>query len=279
VLTEVPLPEDGGSTWVVDVPAGDILPIWTQARDALKQLGLYPVATTTWDGSGWVEEDLFDRFPYGDDAAPDAVIRRSRALSVEEALGRFMPSDEWAVENWDEVVAGHLELTERYYGDAPDVADIAHVRRGDELALERRLLDFEEALRPTPETGERNESFGWFDPRPHGPVGLALLPLAEPCHASAFLSFYGAEGDGRHEALIRLLCSWQQDFGAQLVASWGTMLQLVASRPAATLDSAFELAAQHARVAPCTTLLPGEGVRQLARHLWRGERWFLHERP
>jgi hypothetical protein len=57
------------------------------------------------------------------------------------------------------------------------------------------------------------------------------------------------------------------------------MLQFVASTPPATLDDAFELATEHYRVAPATTALPGEGIRQLARHLWRGERWFLHERP
>jgi hypothetical protein len=81
------------------------------------------------------------------------------------------------------------------------------------------------------------------------------------------------------EALLQLMREWQGRFGAQLVASWGTMLQFAVSAPPETLDEAFDLAAQHAAVAPCTTMLPGEGIRQLARHLWRGERWFLHERP
>lgn len=278
-LNEVPLPEGGGSTWVVDTPAGDIVPLWTEARDALKPLGLYPVATTTWGEADWVKADLFDRFYYGDNSAPDTVISRSRTLTIEEALDCFPSSGEWAMENWEDVVTHHLGLTERHYGDAPGAADLGDARRGDELALERRLLNWEEALRPTPETGIRSESYGWYDPRPRDPVGLVLLPLAEPCHAAAYLSFYGAEGEGQHEALIRLMCSWQQDFGAQLVASWGTMLQLVASKPPATLEAAFDLAAQHVRLAPCTTQLPGEGVRDLARHLWRGERWFLHERP
>lgn len=95
----------------------------------------------------------------------------------------------------------------------------------------------------------------------------------------ARISPYGAEGSGRHEALIRLSREWQHRFGAELVASWGTMLQYVAAKPPTTLDEAFDLAAQQIAVAPCTTLLRGEGVRQLARHLWHGEQWFLHERP
>jgi hypothetical protein len=206
------------------------------------------------------------------------VIARAQALSVEQALERFPPSDDWAREHWDEVVEGHLDRTEEAYDGRPDGSVLADVPVGDELELERRLLVWEEARRPTTPP-EPSVSFDWFDPRPDEPAGLVLLPLAEPSHASAYLSFYGAEGPGRHEALIRLMHAWQQDFGAQLVASWGTMLQFVVALPPATLDAAFDPAAQQVRVAPCTTLLPGEGVRDLARHLWRGGRWFLHERP
>ena len=276
-LSEVPLPDQGERTWVVDLDDGELVPFWTQARDALAPLGLHPVAVGSWGERDWLKADLFSRSSYGDDAAPAAVIARSHGLSVDDALGRFPTLDDWTAEHWDDVVAGHLELTADGFGSAPEAADLADVPRGDELALQRRLLAWEEQRRPT-SPGERVE-FGWFDPRPHDRVGLALLPVAQPCHAPAYLSFHGAEGDGLHEALIRLLCSWQQDFGAQLVAVWGTMLQLVASRPASTLEAAFALADQHVRVAPATTLLPGSSTRELARHLWRGERWFLHERP
>jgi hypothetical protein len=273
-LTEVPLP-DGGRTWVVTLPDGDLVSQWTRARDALAGLGLYPVAVTTWGERSWAAADLFNRFYYAD-AAPEAVIASARTLSAEDALARFRIEGEWAAENWDEIVEVQLEATQRAYGSAPDAAAVAGVPRGDEPALERRLLEWEEALRPTADRAP-SVSFDWHQPQ--DPVGLALLPLSEPGHAAAYLSFYGAEGPGRHEALTRLMCSWQERFGAQLVASWGTMLQFVVSAPPPTLDAAFELAVEHTLVAPCTTLLPGETVRDLARHLWRGERWFLHERP
>ena len=279
-LTEVPLPEAPGATWVIDLGGGDVVAAWREARDAVAGLGLYPVAVTTWGLPDWEAADLFSRFYYGgdEDAAPRSVIERSRALSVEEALLRFAFDDDWAAENWDDVVRHHLELTRRHAGAAPDAAMLADVPAGDELGLERRLMAWEEGHRPT-DPPQLSESFGWFDPRPEDPVGLVLLPITEPCHAAGYLSFYGANGEGRHEALLRLMSDWQDRFGAQLVASWGTMLQFVVSAPPETLDEAFDLAAQHAAVAPCTTMLPGEGIRQLARHLWRGERWFLHERP
>jgi hypothetical protein len=274
-VTEVPLPE--GVTWIVDLPAGDLVATWAQARDALAGLGLYPVAVARFGGGDWPEEDLFSRFYYGEDAAPETVIARSRELSVEDALGRYDWSHTSDADHWDEIVEVQLSLTARDYGSAPDPGDLADVAPGDEPGLERRLMEWEEAVRPTRDAPVTNESFAWFDPA-DGP-GLALVPVADPCHALAYLSFYGAEGAGGHEALTRLACSWEERFGARLVANWGTMLQFLADRPAATLDDAFQLAVEHTRVAPSTTLLPGEGIRHLARHLWCGERWFLHERP
>ena len=95
------------------------------------------------------------------------------------------------------------------------------------------------------------------------PVGLALLPIDDPSHAAAYLSFYGAEGTGRHEALIRLLSEWHARYRARLVANWGTMLQFAVDAPPDTLEEAFALAVQHVDVAPCTTLLPGETRRGL----------------
>ena len=182
-LTELPLPGAGGSTPVVDLPAeADLVSSWAAVRDAMAPLGRLPVAATSWGGSGWPEEDLFARCSYGeeDDAAPDAVIARAHALTVEQALERFPLRDTWARDNWEEVVELELARTERGYGGRPEPQLLGDVPPGDGLGLERRLLAWEEAQRPT---------------------------------------------------------------------------------------------------VPCTTALSGDGVRDLARHLLHGERWFLHERP
>ena len=279
-MTAVAVPGGASDTWIVDIADGDLVELWSEARDALAGLRLYPVAVTRWGDPDWQQADVFSRFYYGraSDPAPAAVIARSEVLTVDKALHRFTLVDNWAKEHWGDVVAHHLALTRRYFDDAPDPDDLAEIPAGEELVLERRLLEWEEAMRPT-RPPDVSESFSWYEPRPAEPVGLALIPSIAPGHAAAFLSFYGAEGDGKHEALTRLMGHWHERFGAQIVASWGTMLQFVAARPPATLDEAFELAAQHVRVAPCTTMLPGEGVRHLARHLWGGRKWFLHERP
>jgi hypothetical protein len=66
----------------------------------------------------------------------------------------------------------------------------------DEVALERRLLDWEEARQPTP--GPRRGHLDWFDPRQ--PCALLLLPTPMSDEVPAYLSFYGAEGTRRHSS-------------------------------------------------------------------------------
>ena len=273
------LPGDLASTLVVEIADRDLLPTWREANEVLTGLDLCPVAVTSWGASTWTEGHLFSRFHYGDgDTSPASVIERSRALTVDDALARFAHDDQWEIDNWDGAIEWQLASTERRVGSVPARTLWTDIPAGDVVELERRLLQWEETIRPT-ESSETSESLEWFDPRPHDRVALALLPVAASCDAFAFLSFYGAEGNGRHEALARIARDWQERFGAELVANWGTMLQFSVSAAPTALEEAFELAVQQQLVAPCTTILPGETIRDLARHLWRGDRWFLHERP
>ena len=201
-LIEIPLP-DSASTWVVELRDGDLLELWEQARDALADVALHPVAAAPFGTSDWGAADLFSRVFYGDsdDSSPEAVIARSHTLSVADAVAHFTSPNEWAVSDWDDIVGQQLGLTEHYYGSVPDPAVVAEVVPGSELELERRLMAWEESVSPThpPAT---SESFAWFDPRPSAPAGLVLLPVSEPCDAAAYLSYYGAEGEGGHAALM-----------------------------------------------------------------------------
>ena len=280
-LTEVSLPEDAGATWVVELPPDDdLVGAWTATRDAVADLGLHPVAVADWGDDGWPAADLFSRFSYGEGpgTGPAQVLARAEELSVDAARDWFRrrgPGD--AGDDWGEVVAFELEVTEREVGARPDDDVWAGVRHGDAIGLERRLLRWEQERRPT-EPAAPSTRFGWFDPTGMR-TGLVLLPVTAPADSLAHLSFFGADGRGGHEALVRLARDWERRFGAELVANWGTMLQLVVARPPAELDEAFDLAVELVTVARCTTALTGESTRHLARHLWRGERWFLHERP
>lgn len=117
----------------------------------------------------------------------------------------------------------------------------------------------------------------WFDPSPQAVV-IVLLPITSGAESLAYLHWYAAETVGS-EALIAVLKDWEQAYGAELVAHFGTMLQFVVSRPPQTLDQAFALAAQQYAVAPCTLALPGVSLREHVRALMHTDKWFLHERP
>jgi hypothetical protein len=75
----------------------------------------------------------------------------------------------------------------------------------------------------------------WFEP---DNCSLLLLPTASSEEVLAYVSFYGGEGPGGHERLIALLRSWRERYGAEMVACWGTMLQLQVNAPPQTLEDA-----------------------------------------
>jgi hypothetical protein len=78
---------------------------------------------------------------------------------------------------------------------------------------------------------------------------------------------------------IGFLKKWHQEYNAELVYHYGTMLQLNVGRRPTTPEAAFDLAWQQEALAECTTILPGVALRDHARSLLIVDRWFLHERP
>jgi hypothetical protein len=106
-----------------------------------------------------------------------------------------------------------------------------------------------------------------------------LMPTAHSWEVHAYTDFYGASHPYGHEALVRISREWSERFGAELVASWGTMLEFRVTRPPTDIATAYDLALQHSAVAPYTLVGPGVSVREHARALLHREWWLLHERP
>lgn len=169
-----------------------------------------------------------------------------------------------------------LEYTRRRLGIAPAEDEVLSLGlRPDHVALERWLLDWEETRRPTVAPAQGGH-LKWFEP---DNCALLLLPTAASEEVPAYISFYGAEGEGGHERLIALLRSWRERFGAEIVACWGTMLELNVTAPPRQLNQAFDLAVEHWIAAPPTLGLPGVSIRDHARALVDRTEWFLHNRP
>lgn len=255
----------------VDIDPDDLRAEWARAQ---QRGGGYPLAVSSWERKP-VDDDVFSRFYYGDgDPSPAEVIERAAALTAEDALApRLAREREWEAENWDEILSWQLDNTRRRVGRIPE--DFGRPDP-DQLALERRLLAWEEDQAPT-KGREDGGHIDWFTP--DDPCSLLLLPITQPEHAVAYVSFYGADGEGGHERLIAILRSWRERFGAHLVANWGTMLQFLVVRPPRTLEAAFALAVEQSLVAPSTLSLPGVTVRDHARALLDRGEWLLHERP
>ena len=104
---------------------------------------------------------------------------------------------------------------------------------------------------------------------------LVLLPTASPWLAPGWVSYFGATCDNGPQALCAALRQWENRWGAELVACWGTMLQFVVSRQPAPGEQAWELAGQLKAVGG--SLQVEQCILALA--VSRSDAWFLHDRP
>jgi len=292
-LAEISILDSEHQAMLIELEASDLQESWSTARALVDKTGRWPVAVTCWDASSqgtWAErfvaEDLFNRSYFtegadGLDVSPQALCDRAGSLDLAEFLSRD-GAEEAEMEPLDEVLEDMLEQTAETFGEAPSVDDIENARQsGAKITtaaeLDRWLAGWERSRFPD-RVMNRDEigTEDWFEP--DGPCALLLLPVETGADALAYVSWYA--GAGRDDAeLIALLRSWQRDFGAELVAHWGTMLQLKVHQPPDNENQAWQLAREHTLAAPCTILLPGTPLRDYARALVGSDRWFLHERP
>ncbi len=274
----------------VEVGGLDVLESWRIARGLLDRTGRWPVAMTAWgeEEGTWSEQlaaSAFSRFEFRSeasgrgDALPGDLLRAADGVDLDAALSKLEALTE-PLDPTDLL----LEETREDFGDAPTSEDVGDARRADGSPLtsrpeaERWLFDWE-----IDRFGERAlaepamNHISWFDPSPQV-IALVLLPTMRSSDALAFEHWYGALAVGTPFA-IALLRRWEERWGAELVAHWGTMLQLVVSRRPGEPEDAFGLALEQELIAPCTTLLPGVSLRDHARTLLHADAWFIHERP
>jgi hypothetical protein len=209
---------------------------------------------------------------------PEAVCERAARLTIADVLAK--DHENYAATraaDWPSQVDYHLAMTRRWSGTLPSDTDAMQaVAVGDELGLERWLLDYElrnePAVRP-----DRRLHMDWW-PMAQQRYFLVLPPAARSAATLAYISWFGFEQTSR-ELVVCALQSWSDRFGAELVACWGTMLDFVVTRPPTTLDEAFVLAAEHAAIAPATLWSAGLTIRDHARALVGRTTWRLHEGP
>ncbi len=184
--------------------------------------------------------------------------------------------DEWRharaehPDRWPVVIEVWGELADVFdrceYGEAAPAALL------EQAKAHQAVWDFTDLEDEGPTGQADGSAIDWFPPsRPH----LVLLPVRHGWEVLAYLHFY----EQKTVNAMAILRSWHERFGAELVCHYGTMLQFVVSRPPTTEAEAWQLAREQATFAPCTTLLPGLTVGDLAQLLRGRPTWFIHERP
>jgi hypothetical protein len=266
-LDRLPIEEGLGDTLVVSgIETSRLLPAWRAARAATDETGRWPVLTT-------VDEQWLD--------ADDDQIE-----AIEHAAGAVDP---WTVYRWwgydTRIVPEQAHLWRPDFL-GPDTAEPPG--RDQSLAdVERRtwerLLADPAALQQAHRRAERYVGTRpWFTPV--AGAQLVLLPTSAQWLAPAWLDYYGATekaagpsglDDLGRQGLAAAMRQWGEQWGAELVASWGTMLQFVTDRRPDLGEPAWQLALQHLAVGGSLPTPPWE----LAFALTRIDAWFLHHRP
>ena len=288
-----PAPGSDGIVFAIDVSDIDAIEAWSLLRSLTDRTGRWPLLSMmhTSRADAWErqvsEADLFSRFYFQEEQrndrlsdSPADIIAASAGIHVAEQLARF-PADA-SLELTDALETARQE-TLRQYGTAPAIADPAAFLTHESIAtckqLERWFLrwEIENCADPLsiPEYGLAH--IDWYFPK-HESHALLLMPSLRGWEAPAYLNWY-ASSLCNSQFIVALLREWHEQYGAELVAHYGTMLQFMVSRRPATIEQAFELAWQQHTVSPCTLILPGVSMRNHARALLHTDRWFLHERP
>jgi Domain of unknown function (DUF4253) len=282
-IRQLAIDESEQSAFLIQVDRAIALEAWNLMRSHLEQTKRYPILTT-----GWGSDDFFSRFYYQEEkslgylrsTSPAAILTEAAIADLEEFLESQKMRD---AAYFEDTVASCLIGTRERFGDTPDQSQIAELIENGTIQscfdIEKWLFDWElqhfsdQSALAAPDT----RYLDWFEPDGQT-IPLLLLPIERGWDALAYLHWFGACTIGTTVA-INFLKQWHQQYGAELVCHYGTMLQLKVVRLPSSPAAAFQLAWEQVAIAPCTTSLPGVSLRDHARALLSTGQWFLHERP
>lgn len=251
---------EGGTLLVRGLPGDRLLELWEPARDAVPQTGRWPVAVMSWDDDEpWI-------------GAPSAGELERHASAVDPwpvfAFESDLPETEEDLRRFAQYrFPGHPEVADRMVAElAPPTSEAAF----DRWVYDAALAD--PAVRAQIDVGHLRGTRYWH---PVETFTLVLLPTTDGWLSPAWLSYHGAMDPPRSHALSAAEREWHDRWGAELVASWETMLQLVVRRPPQSPEDCWEVAGQLKDVGGSLQMYRYE----LALALAGGDAWFLHDRP
>lgn len=288
MMMELEIPRTTDIAIAIAVNSENAIEAWKLLKSHISQTERYPVLATFWNkysGSkslskfeAWqkamIEEDLFSRFFFDGDylekLSPEEIIARED-LYTQNDLTQFLDSqDRNYAESFEERMNWELEDAKASFGNAPSEAEIKAAGIKTMVDLERYLLKWEQNLNLNPSLYYSYQDWCELDKT----MPLILLPNPHSWNALAYMHWYGGSKNS-----IYLLKQWQEEYGAELVCLYGTVLQLFVERKPSSIEEAFELASQQIAMASWRFSKSGVSIRNHARALLNLDRWLLEDNP
>ena len=240
------LPDGSPTMWQTDFPVADPVGLWEHCDRSAAATGIWPVVS----GSGiyrriepWDPQDPYEV----DDASLEGVLRaRWEALRARQAKGpcpeRYR--DIGVGENSIKAIVETWPQQWPPYEQWPGLAPAGPGSGQDATETHRRVLA---EISGDPAAGEMHrrqmeEILGDIARlAPTGPC-LALVPAKRPADIPAVMAW---DAEAPLELLSAMLRSWEERFGARVVAFEGATLHVSVARPPVTAASASLVAFEH----------------------------------
>lgn len=267
----------------MEISQAESLDAWKLLRSLVPQTQRYPIITFS-----WFDDDYFSRFYYEEEqvtgkivsTSPEAIIAQIGEVDIAAFLEQ--ENQESFPQYLEDTLEYSLELIKEQFGTSPDILAVKKLVDNQniksEVDLEKWLEEWERENFPEQKASNPIDTtyLDWFVH--NDTLDLILLPTPNSWDSLAYIHWFGAGMVGT-PLVIALLKKWYEQYQAELVCHYGTMLQLSVGRSPDNLEEAFSLAWEQMAIAPCTLLLPGVRLREHACALLTVRRWFLHERP
>jgi hypothetical protein len=193
-----------------------------------------------------------------------------RAFKVPEVWPAFQPVAQ-------EILQASLEVLVQSQIEAVKAADI----KSEEFYAKEyeNELETDETVKNAPaETHEKAEIWAHKDPYQGTPlekVWLAIIPTTKSYEVPAYLNWPGTEATPSPDVQVAFLKTWNERYGAEVVAVMDNHFQIIVARPPATYEEALPLA--YEQLAFCDNILDERynSVRWLAKDLVGAKVWII----
>lgn len=279
---ELPVPQSDRTALAASVNYKTAMTLWELAMTLKPATKRSPVIVLNFgiENSDWkqslIEENLFDRelirlehyngdriglsvdeLVAGADNVDLAYAYHERDSLSYESIAEYLS---YGVDDIDDSTRASIE-------NQINPSDIGAYARVEKLVAEH-IIDKSGLPAPCP--------IEWYEPSGSDQLLLFLMPTRHSWEIPAYLPWYGAEGTGT-EVTVAQLKAWHEQYSAELVCHYLTMLQLTVSRRPDSIDEAIDLVYAQNSLASCT--LGCSSTAEYAAALMHSDKWFLHERP